>query len=141
VQVPYRVTRAFPIKENYTVPSNSMVIPSFYNSLHDPEVYANPDDFIPERWLDPAGSANANPKNYLVYGSGPHRCIGLEYANMNIALSLATAVVMMDFEHEQTPLSDKIESVLFHKPLFRTLNSFHVVSLLLSFRRMVVVSR
>lgn len=89
-----------------------MVIPSFYNSLHDPEVYANPDDFIPERWLDPEGKANANPKNYLVYGSGPHRCLGLEYANMNIALMLATAVVMMDFEHDWTNLSDQIESVL-----------------------------
>jgi len=109
--VPYRVTRPFPIKENYTVPNKSMVIPSFYNSLHDPEVYPNPDDFLPERWLDPEGKANANPKNYLVYGSGPHRCIGLEYANMNIALVLATAVVMMDFEHDRTDLSDKIDII------------------------------
>jgi C-22 sterol desaturase len=89
-----------------------MVIPSFYNSLHDPEVYPSPDDFNPERWLDSAGPANVNPKNYLVYGSGPHRCIGIEYANMNIALVLATAVAMMDFEHDRTELSDKIESVL-----------------------------
>ncbi len=88
-----------------------MVIPSFYNSLHDPEVYPNPDDFVPERWLDSQGKANSNPKNYLVYGSGPHRCIGLEYANVNIALVLATAAVMMDIEHERTELSDKIECV------------------------------
>ena len=88
-----------------------MVIPSFYNSLHDPEVYPNADDFVPERWLDPQGKANSNPKNFLVYGSGPHRCIGLEYANMNIALVLATAAVMMDLEHERTELSDKIEYV------------------------------
>lgn len=86
-----------------------MVIPSFYPSLHDPEIYENPDDFIPERWLDPNGKANANPKNYLVYGAGPHRCLGLEYANMNIALTLATAAVMMDFVHDVTPLSKEIE--------------------------------
>ena len=95
-----------------------MVIPSFYNSLHDPVVYPSPDDFVPERWLDPAGTANVNPKNYLVYGSGPHRCIGIEYANMNIALVLATAVAMMDFEHDRTELSDKIESVFY--PMLRT---------------------
>jgi C-22 sterol desaturase len=101
-----------------------MVIPSFYNSLHDPEVYPSPDDFIPERWLDPAGTANANPKNYLVYGSGPHRCIGIEYANMNIALVLATAVAMMDFEHDRTELSDKIESVFIAIPCFMHSNPF-----------------
>lgn len=31
---------------------------------------------------------------------------------MNIALVLATAVVMMDFEHELTPLSSKVEYVV-----------------------------
>jgi len=109
--VPYKCTKSFPISDEYTVPANSMVIPSFYNSLHDSEVYPNPDEFLPERWLDADGSANANPKNYLVYGSGPHRCIGLEYANMNIALVLATAAVMMDFKHEVTPLSYKIDII------------------------------
>lgn len=109
MQVPYKVTRAFPIKEGYTIPNNSMVIPSLYPSLQDPEVYPNPDQFIPERWLDPNGNANTNPKNYLVYGSGPHRCIGQEYANMHIGLLLATAVVMMDFEHHRTETSDEIE--------------------------------
>ncbi|KAF8912958.1 cytochrome P450 sterol C22-desaturase [Gymnopilus junonius] len=114
LMVPYKATRAFPISDDYTVPANSMVIPSFYNSLHDPEVYPNPEEFIPERWLDPNGSANANPKNYLVFGSGPHRCIGLEYAQMNIVLTLATAAVMMNFEHDVTPqshLSDIIATI------------------------------
>jgi len=82
-----------------------MIIPSFFNSLHDPEVYPQPERFLPERWLDAGGSANINPKNYLVFGSGPHRCIGLEYASMNISLVLATASVMMDWEHDITPQS------------------------------------
>ena len=86
-----------------------MVIPAFYNSLHDPEVYPEPEVFEPERWLDHKGTANANPKNYLVFGSGPHRCIGIHYANMNIALCIATAVAMMDWEHDTTPQSDEVE--------------------------------
>jgi C-22 sterol desaturase len=93
-----------------------MVIPSFYNSLHDEDIYPNPDKFEPERWLDPAGSANSNPKHYLVFGAGPHKCIGLEYAQMNIALVLGNASVMMDWEHEITPLSNKVEYVIFCKP-------------------------
>lgn len=88
-----------------------MIIPSFYNSLHDPEVYPDPKSFLPERWLDPEGSANANPKNYLVFGAGPHRCIGLEYAQTNICLVLATAIAMMDWEHDVTPKSKLVECV------------------------------
>ena len=86
-----------------------MVIPSFYNSLHDPSIYHDPGSFKPERWLDPEDEAAKSPKNYLVFGSGPHKCIGLEYACMNIALVLATASVMFDWEHEITPQSDKVE--------------------------------
>jgi len=84
-------------------------LPSFYNSTHDPVVYPNPDVLDPERWLDPASSANANPKYYVGFGAGPHRCIGIEYAMMNIALVLATAAVTFDFEHEITPLSEEVE--------------------------------
>jgi C-22 sterol desaturase len=85
-----------------------MVVPSFYNSLHDPNVYPDPDVFDPERWLDPTTSANASPKNYLVWGAGPHRCIGNEYATMNMVLVLATATVMFDWEHHLTEESNKV---------------------------------
>ncbi len=107
--VPYKTTKAFPIADDYTVPSGSMIIPSFYNSLHDPEVYPEPDVLNPERWLDPQSSANTNPKNYLVFGAGPHKCIGLEYALMNIAIVLADAITMMDWDHVRTEKSDEVE--------------------------------
>ncbi|KAJ7823578.1 cytochrome P450 [Mycena olivaceomarginata] len=108
VMVPYKATKAFKISDDYTVPANSMLIPSFYNSLHDPVVYPEPDTFRPERWLDPESSANQNPKNYLVWGAGPHRCIGLEYATMNIMLVLGIAATAFDWEHEITPETDTV---------------------------------
>jgi C-22 sterol desaturase len=89
-----------------------MVIPSFYNSLHDPEVYPDHDSLIPERWLDPNSSANTNPQNYLVFGSGPHKCIGIEYAQLSMGLVLATASVLTNWEHHLTPESDKVQCVL-----------------------------
>ncbi|KAJ7480193.1 cytochrome P450 [Mycena galericulata] len=108
IMVPYKATKAFPISDDYTVPAGSMLIPSFYNSLHDPTVYPEPESFQPERWLDPAGLANSNPKTYMVWGAGPHRCIGLEYATLNIALVLGIAAMMFDWEHEITPLSEEV---------------------------------
>jgi sterol 22-desaturase len=107
--VPYKTTKAFPISDDYTVPAGSMVIPSFYNSLHDADVYPEPEEFKPERWLDEKNPANTNPKNYLVFGAGPHRCIAEQYAVMNTMLVLADAAVMLNWEHVLTPLSDKVE--------------------------------
>ncbi len=109
VQVPYLAKKAFPISDDYTVPAGSMVIPSFYNSLHDPKVFPDPDTLSPERWLDPENPANKNPQNYLVFGSGPHKCVGIEYATMNIALALALASELAEWKHVLTPRSDKVQ--------------------------------
>ncbi|CAK5264661.1 unnamed protein product [Mycena citricolor] len=111
VMVPYKSTKAFPISDDYTVPSGSMLIPSFYNSLHDATVYPEPDTLMPERWLDPENAANKNPKNYMVWGAGPHKCIGLEYAMMNIALVVAVAAMQFDWKHEITPDSYNIDII------------------------------
>jgi sterol 22-desaturase len=86
-----------------------MVIPSVYPSLHDPQVFPEPGALKPERWLDPTSTANASPKNYLVFGSGPHRCIGNEYAMMHLACAAGTALMMMEWEHHRTPDSDDTE--------------------------------
>jgi len=60
-----------------------MVIPSFWNSLHDDHVYPKPDEFIPERWMPlPEGGvplAEQSPQNYMVWGSGPHKVGGIHY--------------------------------------------------------------
>ncbi|KAI0286738.1 cytochrome P450 sterol C22-desaturase [Russula aff. rugulosa BPL654] len=109
--VPYLATKPFPISDTYTVPPGSMVIPSFYNSLHDPKVFPKPDSLAPERWLDPENSANKNPQNYLVFGSGPHKCIGIEYATMNIALVLALASELTEWEHVRTQRSEKVQII------------------------------
>lgn len=107
--VPYTCIKAFNIAPDYTVPANSMLIPSIYPSLHDPSVYPEPEEIKPERWLDPESPANTNPRQYLVFGSGPHRCIGQEYAVMNIAICISNAVMLMDWEHEVTPESEEVE--------------------------------
>jgi hypothetical protein len=77
LQVPYLAKKAFKISEDYTAPAGTMVIPSFWNSLHDDTVYPKPDEFIPERWMPlPEGGvplAEQSPQNYMVWGSGPHK--------------------------------------------------------------------
>lgn len=88
-----------------------MIIPSIYPSLHDPEIYPQPDKFLPERWLDPESSANKNPRNYMVFGAGPHRCIGVEYTMMHLSTVMGTAAVLMDWEHKVTPESNEVQMI------------------------------
>lgn len=119
-------TKPFPVSPEYTAPKNSMIIPAFWNSLHDETCYPEPDRFLPERWLPQAdGSApiaDSKPQNYLVWGSGPHKCIGGQYASMHLAATLGTASVLMDWKHERTELSDEVQVIaayVFFSPLFR----------------------
>lgn len=77
IMVPYLAKKPFPVSPDYTAPAGTMVIPSFWNSLHDETVYPEADKFIPERWLPkPDGAkplAEMSPQNYMVWGSGPHK--------------------------------------------------------------------
>lgn len=88
-----------------------MVIPSLYPSLHDPNVYEDPHLLLPERWLDPESKANQNPKNYLVFGAGPHRCIGVEYTTMNMACVMGNAAALLNWDHIKTPDSENVQMI------------------------------
>lgn len=110
-QVPYKTIKPFPITADYTVPSGSMVIPSLYPSMLDETVFENPHAFNPDRWLDPESVANKATANWLVFGAGPHKCIGQEYTVMNMATAMGTAAIMMDWDHKVTEDSDKVQVI------------------------------
>lgn len=77
-------------------------------ALHDPDVYENPDHFDPERYY--SGDAEVKgAKNYLVFGTGPHYCLGQVYAQLNLALFLGKASVQLNWTHHPTPLSEEIK--------------------------------
>ncbi|KAK9476143.1 cytochrome P450 [Lipomyces japonicus] len=108
IMVPYLVKKDYPVSPDYTVPKGSMVIPTLYPALHDPEAYPEPDSFKPERW-GPEGTANNYPKNWLVFGTGPHVCLGQTYAVMNFIALIGKAALLLDWDHEVTPDSEEIK--------------------------------
>ncbi|KAI0132767.1 cytochrome P450 61 [Xylariales sp. AK1849] len=108
LMVPYKVKKPFPITDTYTVPKGAMVIPTTYLALRDPEVYENPDEFDPERYYS-GDAEEKGSKNFLVFGVGPHHCLGQVYAQLNLALCLGKASLLLDWKHHPTPDSDKIK--------------------------------
>ncbi|KAH8896887.1 sterol desaturase [Thozetella sp. PMI_491] len=104
--VPYLATKAFPVTPNYTVPKGAMIIPSCYPALHDPAVYPNPDTFDPERWI--SGDAEAQTKNWLVFGAGAHDCLARKYVPLTMVAMIGKASLELEFTHHPTPLSEEI---------------------------------
>lgn len=108
IMVPYKAKKAFPITEDYTVPKGAMIIPTTYMALRDPDVYENPDEFDPERYYT-GDAEEKGKKNFLVFGTGPHYCLGQHYAQLNLVLFLGKASIQMDWKHHATPLSEEIK--------------------------------
>lgn len=107
IMVPYVVKKDFPITPNYTVPKGSMVVPSVWPALHDPEVYPEPESFNPDRWI--TGDAEKATKNWLVFGTGPHYCLGQTYAQLNLMAMIGKASMHLNWEHHATPVSEHIK--------------------------------
>lgn len=105
--VPYVAKKDFPMTPDYTLKKGSMVIPALWPATHDPEAYPDPDSFVPERWI--TGDADKQVKNWLVFGTGPHYCLGQTYAQLNLMAMIGKASILLDWEHEPTAISEDIE--------------------------------
>ncbi|KAJ5246065.1 Cytochrome 61 [Penicillium chermesinum] len=107
IMVPYLVKKDFPITDKITVSKGSMIIPSVWPATHDEEAYPNADSFEPERWI--TGDAEQQSKNWLVFGTGPHYCLGQTYAQLALMAMIGKASLEMDWKHTPTPLSEDIK--------------------------------
>lgn len=107
IMVPYLVKKDFPITPDYTLKKGQMIIPSVWPATHDPEAYPNPDSYEPERWI--TGDADQQVKNWLVFGTGPHYCLGQTYAQLNLMLMVGKASMHLDWKHTPTPISEDIK--------------------------------
>ncbi|KAL4887918.1 cytochrome P450 [Aspergillus ambiguus] len=107
IMVPYLVKKDFPISDKVTVSKGCMIIPSVWPATHDDEAYPNADSFDPDRWV--TGTAEQQSKNWLVFGTGPHYCLGQNYATLNLMAMIGKASMEMNWEHTPTPQSEDIK--------------------------------
>ncbi|ESP04227.1 hypothetical protein LOTGIDRAFT_223980 [Lottia gigantea] len=81
------------------IPKDTAVLVPIYSIHHDPEIFENPDEFIPERFEN----KNVNPIKFLPFGCGPRVCIGLRLAMVEAKVALVTVLQKVKFvRHEQT---------------------------------------
>jgi cytochrome P450 family 710 subfamily A protein len=70
-----------------------------------PQGYESPEKFDPDRFSPERKEDVKFASNYLVFGHGPHYCVGKEYAQNHLAAFLARLASSVDITRLRTKVS------------------------------------
>lgn len=70
------------------IPAGMSIKIPVYQLHHDRNLWHEPEKFDPERFSDD-NKGNIVPMAYQAYGNGPHNCIGMRFAQLELKLMLA----------------------------------------------------
>jgi cytochrome P450 len=72
----------------YTIPVGVRVMPCIYLMHRRPDLYPEPQRFLPERWL----GVKPDPYTWLPFGGGIRRCIGMAFAMFEMRVVLRSVL-------------------------------------------------
>jgi cytochrome P450 family 6 len=91
--------------KDYKVPDSDFVIRKgtpvvipIFGLQRDPEIYENPLEFKPERFLNNPSGSNVDGSYYLPFGEGHRVCIGHRMGKQNTCFQLALLLSKFNFE-------------------------------------------
>nr|AID61457.1 cytochrome P450 [Calliphora stygia] len=102
-----------------TIPAKTNLSLSLFMVLRDPDYFANPDDFIPERF-ESSGDEKINPFAYTPFSAGPRNCIGQKFAMLEMKSTLSK----MLRHFELLPLGPDVKPVI--NLILRSTTGIHV---------------
>jgi len=77
---------------SWTLPDTCTVWADLYSVQHRPEIWPEPDRFVPTRMLD----ATPGPHVFLPFGGGRRRCLGAAFASYEMRVALGRLVTRVD---------------------------------------------
>ncbi len=83
---------------DHTFPPDTVLAPSIYALHHREDLYPEPKQFKPERFLE----RQFSPSEFIPFGGGSRRCLGYALAKLEINLVLATTL-----KHHSLKLTDE----------------------------------
>lgn len=93
-----RITKSTLTIGNYEYPPETVLAPCIYLLHQREDIYANPKQFQPERFLE----REFGPYEFMPFGGGSRRCIGDAFAPMEMKIVIATVL-----KQYQLALADK----------------------------------
>lgn len=113
------------IHDGYYIPKGSVIIPNIWFMLNDPERYANPSQFNPERFLANDGKKPETEPRTICFGFGRRICPGIHLAEASVWLSIAMSLAVFNISKavengvEITPEIDPISGTISHPKPFK----------------------
>ncbi|KAG2043176.1 cytochrome P450 [Suillus americanus] len=113
------------IHDGYYIPKGSVVIPNIWFMLNDPERYANPSQFNPERFLANDGKKPETEPRTICFGFGRRICPAINFAEASTWLSIAMSLAVFDISKavengiEITPEVDPSSGTISHPKPFK----------------------
>ncbi|XP_077986476.1 cytochrome P450 1A1-like [Glandiceps talaboti] len=76
----------------YFIPKDTLVFPNLWGTNYDEDVFPNPTEFNPERFMTDDGTSldKAQVEDYVPFSVGRRRCLGEEVAHLQLFLFIAT---------------------------------------------------
>ncbi|KAG2158981.1 cytochrome P450 [Suillus bovinus] len=84
------------VHDGYYIPKGSMVVPNIWFMLNDPERYANPSQFNPDRFLANDGKEPETEPRTICFGFGRRICPGIHLAEASVWLSAVMSLAVFD---------------------------------------------
>ncbi|KAG1752629.1 cytochrome P450 [Suillus paluster] len=123
--VPHRLTED-DMHDGYYIPKGSLIIPNIWFMLNDPQTYANPSEFNPERYLAKDGKEPETDPRTICFGFGRRICPGMHNHRRNTtACTSADASVWISIASvvengiEITPEVDPSSGTISHPKPFK----------------------
>ncbi|CAL9232899.1 unnamed protein product [Arabidopsis halleri] len=83
----------------YTIPKNTKIFINVWGIQRDPNVWENPTEFRPERFLDKKScDFTGTDHSFLPFGSGRRICVGVALAERMVLYTLATLLYSFDWK-------------------------------------------
>ena len=94
--IPHAVTSDDVVFHGYRMPKDTPVLFNLDSVLKDPDIFENPLQFNPERFIDADGNLFW-PKEFIPFGIGRRSCLGKPVAKMELFLFLTAMIKQLDF--------------------------------------------
>ncbi|KAG1851300.1 cytochrome P450 [Suillus subalutaceus] len=113
------------IHDGYYIPKGSIIMPNIWFMLNDPQTYANPSQFNPERFLAKDGKEPETEPRTICFGFGRRICPGIHLAEASIWISAAMSLAVFDISKviengvEITPEVETLPGVIGHPKPFK----------------------
>lgn len=76
------------------LPKGTAILPAIYLAHRDPDIWDEPNKFMPERFLNNSDT----PYTYLPFGGGIRRCIGAAFAQYEMKIIIAQILLHAELE-------------------------------------------